>query len=224
MDLETRRRERREMISLQLERRGILDERILQAFDTVPRELFMPPQYAGRAYLDGAAPIGFGQTISQPYIVALMTQLLAAAPGSWVLEVGGGSGYQAAILGKLCAQVHSIELNAVLAQRARTALRQSGLHNVAVHCLDGGFGWPYAAPFDGILIAAAVRHPPAPLLAQLSAAGRLVAPCGDRNGQVLTVWERTSGGFSRQRFEGVRFVPLRGAFGWTQAEWPESDE
>ena len=103
-------------------------------------------------------------------------------------------------------------------------LRQSGLHNVAVHCLDGGFGWPYAAPFDGILIAAAVRHPPAPLLAQLSAAGRLVAPCGDRNGQVLTVWERTSGGFSRQRFEGVRFVPLRGAFGWTQAEWPESAE
>jgi protein-L-isoaspartate(D-aspartate) O-methyltransferase len=212
------------MISLQLERRGIVDERILQAFDSVPRELFMPPQYAERAYLDAAAPIGFGQTISQPYIVALMTQLLAAAPGAWVLEVGGGSGYQAAILGKLCAQVHSIELNAALAQRARKALQQLGLHNVAVHCLDGGFGWPYAAPFDGILVAAAVRHPPAPLLAQLGAAGRLVAPCGDRKGQALTVWQRAASGFSRQHFEAVRFVPLRGVFGWTQAEWPESAE
>ncbi|MCX7608439.1 MAG: protein-L-isoaspartate(D-aspartate) O-methyltransferase [Anaerolineales bacterium] len=206
--------QRKRMVREQIQGRGLHNPRLLAAFESVPRHLFVPPDELAWAYSDGPLPIGEGQTISQPYIVALMTDLLDVQPTDRVLEVGTGSGYQAAILGKLAAEVHTIELIPSLAQQAEERLRRLGLTNVHVHVGDGSQGWPEAAPYDGILVAAAGPEVPPPLLEQLAEGGRLVAPVGGRYAQVLEIVERKGEEFIRRKDISVAFVPLRGKYGW----------
>ncbi len=224
MPVRERRTERQEMITTQLVRRGITDLRLLQAFMDVPRHLFVPPEAQPLAYADQALAIGYAQTISQPYIVALMTALLNLHGGEQVLEVGSGSGYQTALLSRLSGFVHSLELLSPLAEGARARLFRLRIFNAAVHCADGGCGWPYGAPYDAVLLTAAGEAPPPPLLAQLSNRGRLVMPRGGRWGQTLEVWERKAQGYARRQIESVRFVPLRGAYGWNEKDWPAEAE
>ncbi|PWH17542.1 MAG: protein-L-isoaspartate O-methyltransferase [Anaerolineae bacterium] len=205
---------RRRMVNNQLIPRGIRDPRVLAAFEAIPRHLFVPPEYQSWAYDDAPQPIGHEQTISQPYIVALMSELLSLTGVERVLEVGTGSGYQAAILAKLAAEVHTVELIPALAERARRTLEALNLTNVYVHCADGSLGWPEAAPYQGILVAAAAPAIPPPLLAQLAEAGRLVLPVGARGFQRLEVWRKVGNAFSNETILPVAFVPLRGKHGW----------
>lgn len=206
--------QRRRMVREQIIARGVRTPRLLAVMESVPRHLFVPPDELAWAYADGPLPIGEGQTISQPYIVALMTDLLDLQPGARVLEVGTGSGYQAAILGKLAAEVHTVEFVPHLAQEAAARLERLGFTNVHVHVGDGSLGWPEAAPYDGILVTAAGPEVPPPLLEQLAEGGRLVVPVGGRGSQVLEVVQRKGKELIRQAHLPVAFVPLRGRYGW----------
>lgn len=207
---------REAMVADQIIRRGIRDERVLAALRQVPRHRFLPEAAWKLAYLDSPLKIGRGQTISQPYIVALMTELLQVRPGDKVLEVGTGSGYQAAVLATLAREVHSIERVPELAERAEANLSTLGVENVRVHLGDGSLGYPPAAPYDRILVAAAAPEAPPTLLAQLAEGGRLVIPVGDRTMQTLAVWDLRQGKFVKTKSISVVFVPLIGAAGWPE--------
>ena len=206
--------QRAEMIEKQLRRRGIADAAVLAAMLAVPRHEFVPEELRSRAYEDAPLPIGGGQTISQPYIVAAMTSALRLQPGDRALEIGTGCGFQAAVLSHLAREVFTIELRPELASIASGKLARLGYHNVHVHCGDGTLGLPEFAPFDGILVAAAAPEVPEPLLAQLSEAGRLIIPVGDADNQELRLVEKHAGVFSSKMLEGCRFVPLVGHHGW----------
>jgi len=212
-------RERRRMVDKQILRRGLKDPSLLAAFESVPRHLFVPEDYRYAAYDDGPIPIGHSQTISQPYIVALMTALLGLNGDERVLEIGTGSGYQAAILGTLTAEVHTVEYLPELATQADTLLKKLGFDNVHVHIGDGSLGWPEAAPYGGILVAAAAPNAPKALLSQLEDGGRLVLPVGGRSMQNLEVWTRKGDKFESRIETTVAFVPLRGEQGWDNKEW-----
>jgi protein-L-isoaspartate(D-aspartate) O-methyltransferase len=197
------------MVTTQLAGRGIEDKRVLAAMRTVPRHEFVPSELALRAYDDSPLPIGHEQTISQPYIVALMTELATIRPNAKVLEVGTGSGYQAAILAEVAKDVYSIEIVEPLARRAAETLRRLGYARVHLRTGDGYRGWPEAAPFDAVIVTAAPGRVPAPLLEQLAPGGRLVIPVGTRD-QMLEVHRRTSDGIVIERKVPVRFVPMTG--------------
>ena len=201
-------RARARMVARQLRRRGLSDERVLEAMGRVPREAFVPPEIAGHAYDDAALPIGEGQTISQPYIVAAMCELLELDGSEHVLDVGTGSGYAAAVLDELAGSVVSIEIVPELAERARAALARTGHGRVEVRVGDGRLGVPDRAPFDAIAVAAASDAVPAPLLAQLETGGRLVAPLGGSGGQRLVRLLKTAHGVEETRSVACRFVPL----------------
>jgi len=202
-------RERLEMVETQLQRRGIEDERVLDAFRKVERHLFTLERHRYLAYEDQPLPIGEGQTISQPYMVALMTELADITPGEKVLEVGTGSGYQAAILGELAKSVYTIEIVRPLGERAGELLDELGYDNVHVRIGDGYAGWPEAAPFDAILVTAAAPEVPPPLIEQLAEAGRLIIPVGEPDRlQYLTLLRKVNGKLRRERGVPVRFVPF----------------
>jgi protein-L-isoaspartate(D-aspartate) O-methyltransferase len=199
------------MVATQLEARGVTDPRVLAAMRAVERHRFVPAAAQAEAYADRPLPIGHDQTISQPYIVALMTELAAVRPGARVLEVGTGSGYQAAVLSRLAQEVFTIEIVAPLAEEARQRLARLGYANVTVRAGDGYRGWPERAPFDAILVTAAPPSIPQPLLDQLAPGGRLVAPVGPEGGvQELVVVERGAAGLTRRSVIPVRFVPMTG--------------
>jgi protein-L-isoaspartate(D-aspartate) O-methyltransferase len=202
------------MIEEQLRARDIADERVLAAMARVPRELFVPEAYRLRAYDDAALPIGEGQTISQPYMVARICEALALHGGERVLDVGTGSGYQAAVLAELAREVHTIERRAGLADRARAALAAAGYEHVQVHVGDGTLGLPERAPFAAIAVAAAAPEIPPSLYAQLEAGGRLVVPVGRREGQELQLVVRSPEGPAVLRSVPCRFVPLVGREGF----------
>jgi protein-L-isoaspartate(D-aspartate) O-methyltransferase len=195
------------MVREQIEARGVKAPQVLEALRSVPRHRFVGPAERPYAYQDGPLPIGHGQTISQPYIVAVMTELLRPEPGDRVLEIGTGSGYQAAVLSRLVERVYSIEIVPELAAGARATLAELGISNVEVVTGDGYAGLPEHAPFDGILLTAAPPEIPQPLLDQLAPGGRLVAPVG-RADQELRLVERTPEGLRTQRLFPVRFVPF----------------
>jgi protein-L-isoaspartate(D-aspartate) O-methyltransferase len=205
---------RKRMVEEQIVARGIHEPRVLAAMGSVPRHCFVPVDDLAWAYADGPLPIGHGQTISQPYIVALMTELLKLEAIDRVLEVGTGSGYQAAVLGELVAEVHTIEVVPELAQQAEITLKKLGYSHIHVHAGDGSPGWAESAPYNKILVAAAAPEAPQPLLEQLDEGGRLVIPVGNRSVQQLEVWKRAGQEFSRQINLDVCFVPLRGQYGW----------
>ncbi|MCQ8893325.1 MAG: protein-L-isoaspartate(D-aspartate) O-methyltransferase [Methanolinea sp.] len=207
-------KEREAMVEHQIAARGIADRRVLDAMRKVPRHLFVPAGYESAAYRDFPLPIGHGQTISQPYIVALMTELLAVSPGDRVLEVGAGSGYQAAVLATLGAEVISMERIPEVARIAEGNLRRAGYTGVRVVVGDGTRGYPSAAPYQGIIITAAAPAVPEPLVDQLAEGGRLVAPVGGRDLQELVRLEKRGGKVTRTSHGGVVFVPLLGEFGW----------
>jgi protein-L-isoaspartate(D-aspartate) O-methyltransferase len=201
-------------VDRQLRARGIRDERVLAAMERVPREAFVPSDVRAQAYDDAALPIGCGQTISQPYIVALIAQALALDGDERVLDVGTGSGYQAAVLAELAREVHSIERIPELAEQARENLARAGYERVRVHVGDGTLGLPEHAPFDGIAVAAAAPDVPAPLWDQLRDGARIVLPIGELHLQELIVIERTSGGPRVLESIPARFVPLLGEEGY----------
>ncbi len=203
------------MVERQLRRRGITDERVLEAMRCVPRELFVPPDQRAHAYDDGALPIGDGQTISQPFVVAAMCQLLSLTGDERVLEVGTGSGYAAAVLAELADEVVSVERMASLAALARASLDAAGYERVEVRVGDGSLGAPDRAPFDAISVAAAAPVVPKALLAQLGEGGRMVLPLGSRAAQRLVVVTQTPSGPTERDAIDVRFVPLIGAAGFT---------
>jgi protein-L-isoaspartate(D-aspartate) O-methyltransferase len=197
------------MIASQVAKRGLRDARVLAAMAWTPREWFLPPHLARHAYDDGPLPIGSGQTISQPYIVALMTAALAPRRRDRVLEIGTGSGYQTAILAHLAGTVFTVERLPDLLVEAEERFRQLGLTNIHTRLGDGAAGWPEEAPFDSILVTAAAPRVPDPLLAQLAPKGRIVIPLGDLVSQELVIIRRTAGGdLEEQRAGAVRFVPL----------------
>jgi protein-L-isoaspartate(D-aspartate) O-methyltransferase len=202
------------MVEHQLRRRGIADERVLSAMGRVPRELFLPENVRRLAYEDGALPIGYGQTISQPFIVGTICVLLELSGDERVLDVGTGSGYQAAVLAELAAEVVTIERVPELAERARAVLAEAGYDQVEVVVGDGSLGVPEQAPFDGIAVAAAAPTIPPALYAQLADGGRLVVPRGSRWGQELVVVVRTDGGPVERASVPCRFVPLVGVEGF----------
>jgi protein-L-isoaspartate(D-aspartate) O-methyltransferase len=197
------------MVREQIEFRGIKDARVLDAMRRVPRHLFVPPQHREEAYEDHPLPIGQGQTISQPYVVAAMTELLDPKPTDRVLEVGTGSGYQAAVLSPLVKDVYTIEIIRELGETAKKVLAANGFSNVHVVIGDGYRGLPDEAPFDGIIVTAAPEEVPAPLLMQLRVGGKLVIPVGDWN-QELKVYTKTKDGYDVRSVFGVRFVPMTG--------------
>ena len=197
------------MIEGQLRPRGIKDERVLTAMRRVARDRFVPEEQKTRAYDDRALPIGEGQTISQPYIVAYMTEVLGVQQDHRVLEIGTGSGYQAAILGELASEVYTIEIVPTLAARAEQTLRDLGYRNVHVRAGDGYAGWPEHAPFDRIMVTAAPEEIPQPLVDQLAVGGRLVAPVGKQgDAQWITIVEKTAQGLVQRRTIPVSFVPF----------------
>lgn len=204
------------MVEHQLRSRGIRDARVLQAFREVPRHLFVPPERADEAYDDHPLDIGLGQTISQPYMVALMTEALRLRGGERVLEIGTGSGYQTAILAHLCRCVYTIERLEGLSQRAQATLEQLGLRNIRFRVGDGTLGWPEEAPFDAILVTAAGPSVPPSLEAQLADGGRLVMPVGGWGEQELIALERRGDSFRRENLGGCVFVPLIGREGWSK--------
>ena len=211
--------ERERMVVDQLIGRDIRDQRVLEAMRTVPRHAFVPGDYRHLAYSDGPLPIGEGQTISQPYIVALMTQLLSLEGHEKVLEVGTGSGYQAAILAYLVAEVHTIERHAQLADNARALLTDLGYKNVHIHLGDGSQGWFAAAPYDAVIVTAAAPEVSPLLLEHLAEGGRLVIPVGGRFNQLLQLWRRKDDAFTHDELTPVAFVPLMGKYGWDKKRW-----
>ena len=200
---------REAMVTTQIAPRGITDPLVLAAMREVPRHLFVPEGQRAHAYEDRALPVGEHQTISQPYIVALMTQLARVEPGAKVLEVGTGSGYQAAILARMGAKVYTVEIIPALAHRARKTLDSLGYRNITYRVGDGYRGWPEAAPFGAILVTAAPDHVPQPLVDQLAVGGRLVIPVGAAM-QKLMVITRTADGTRREEIIPVQFVPMTG--------------
>jgi protein-L-isoaspartate(D-aspartate) O-methyltransferase len=198
------------MVERDLRGRGIGDERVLGAMGRVPRHRFVPPELQGSAYADQALPIGHEQTISQPYIVALMTELLDLPATARVLEVGTGSGYQAAVLAEMGAEVYSIEIVAPLAESARQLLAALGYKRVQVRAGDGYFGWPDAAPFDAVIVTAAAPTVPPALVAQLKEGGVMVLPAGSGERQYLMRGRKVGGAVDFERVEAVRFVPMTG--------------
>jgi protein-L-isoaspartate(D-aspartate) O-methyltransferase len=215
--------ERNAMVRAQLEQRGITDSRVLEAMATVPRHLFVPPEARAQAYGDRALPISEGQTISQPYIVALMAQALSLRSGDRVLEVGAGSGYAAAVLSRLAGEVYTIERWPALAEAAERRLHDLGYTNVHVFHGDGTAGLPAYAPFDGIVVPAAAPWVPRPLREQLGEGGRLVIPVGGRNEQLLLRLTRVNHRTHAERLGEVRFVPLIGEHAWNPAEADTGD-
>lgn len=201
------------MVETQLKSRGINDERILEAFREVPRHLFVPPKYAGEAYGDYPLPVGEGQTISQPFIVAEMTLLLNIKPDDKILEIGTGSGYQAAIIAYLGVRVYTVEKIRTLIEPAIRVLKELGL-NVNIIEGDGSLGYPRCAPYNGIIVTAAAPEVPEPLLEQLDEGARLVIPVGSRFSQILKVYEKINGDIKEYNFGGCIFVPLVGEYGW----------
>ena len=200
---------RSEMVQNQIMARGVKDSRVIGAMMNVPRHRFIPEGKKSRAYEDGPLPIGEGQTISQPYIVALMTELLEPREGDRILEIGTGSGYQAAVLAEIVDTVYSIEIIRELQERADSTLKALGYKNVITKCGDGYIGWPETAPFDGIIVTAAPERVPQPLLDQLKEGARLVIPIGDYM-QYLEVYTRAGDKFEKERNVPVRFVPMTG--------------
>jgi protein-L-isoaspartate(D-aspartate) O-methyltransferase len=201
-----------------LREQGITDLAVLRAFDLTPRHLFVPSGIRHRAYDDNALPIGNGQTISQPSTHARYLELLKLTGRERVLEVGTGSGYQTVLLAHLAAQVFSIERVAALLESARDAIRASGVRNVSLMAGDGTLGWREYAPYDAILITAGSREVPEPLLRQLAEGGRLLAPLGERDAQVLTLVIRRGETLERRAIAPARFVPLIGRHGWSPEE------
>jgi protein-L-isoaspartate(D-aspartate) O-methyltransferase len=201
--------ERARMVSEQLKARDIRDERMLNAMRTVPRHMFVPAALRGEAYVDSPLPIGYDQTISQPYIVAFMTQSLRVEPGSRVLEIGTGSGYQAAILGVLAREVYTIEIVQPLAERARATLAEQGHRNVHVRHGNGYLGWPEHAPFDRVMVTAAPDEVPPELVKQLKVGGLMAIPVGTAS-QELRILRRTATGMETLDTLPVRFVPMTG--------------
>lgn len=212
-------RARAAMVEHQLRHRRIRDERVLAAMGAVPRELFVPATYVDDAYADGALPIGCGQTISQPFVVAAMCELLALRGDERVLDVGTGSGYAAAVLAALAAEVVSIERIPELAERALEALAAAGYAQVEVRVGDGSRGAPDRAPFDAIAVAAAAPVVPPALYEQLAAGGRLVVPRGSRSAQRLVLVEKTASGPVERGSIRCRFVPLLGSQGFSQGDY-----
>ncbi len=208
--------ERDRMVETQIISRDVHDRRILEAMRSVPRHVFVPPEYRYLAYADGALPIGSGQTISQPYIVALMTELLELKGDEKVLEVGTGSGYQAAILSSLARQVHTIERHTGLAHYAARLLADLKITNVQVHAGDGTLGLPEFAPFAAIIVTAAAPDVPQALFDQLEDGGRLVIPVGHHGDQYLERWRRQGDKYAYETILPVAFVPLIGAQGWKE--------
>jgi protein-L-isoaspartate(D-aspartate) O-methyltransferase len=201
---------RAEMVAEGIAGWGIEDEAVIEAMGRVPRHAFVPAEYLSQAYQNHPLPIGYGQTISQPYIVALMTQAVAVSAGDKVLEIGTGSGYQAAVLAELVGQVYSLEIIEPLAEQAEELLVRLGYDNVTVGHADGYFGWPEEAPFDAIVVTAAPDHIPQPLVEQLKPGGRMVIPVGPVGG-FQTLWLVTKGvdgEVTTRDLGGVRFVPL----------------
>lgn len=214
METGERAEERGQMVERQIEARGIRNRLVLAAMRDVPRHLFIPPPYDRSAYEDCPLPIGNGQTISQPYIVALMTELLDPGPEDNVLEIGAGTGYQAAVLARIVRNVTTVERLAPVAALARKNLASLGIRNVTVVGGDGTLGYPPAAPYNGIVVTAATPGIPQPLTDQLADGGRLVAPTGGREIQELIRLVRRGSTTERSCFGGVRFVPLIGQHGW----------
>jgi protein-L-isoaspartate(D-aspartate) O-methyltransferase len=202
--------QRQRMVERQLMTRGIKDARVLAAMAKVQREEFIPADQRTEAYSDGPLPIGYDQTISQPYIVAFMTEQLRLKPSDRVLEIGTGSGYQAAILAELASEVYSIEIVAPLAKNAETTLQRLGYKNVHAKIGDGYKGWPEAAPFDAIIVTCAPDNVPQPLVAQLKDDGRMVIPVGERFTQELYLLEKKNGQLKQSTTLPVRFVPMQG--------------
>ena len=205
---------RKRMVETQIKARGINDPRVLRVFERVPRHLFVSEEMRPDAYEDHPLPIGYGQTISQPYIVALMTSLLDLKGSEKILAIGTGCGYQAAILANLAGEVHTIERIKNLADFAGANLASLALTNIQVHVGDGSLGWPEAAPYDGIMVTAASPAVPANLIEQLNTGGKLIIPVGERWRQVLELWTKTSQGVEKKEILPVVFVPLRGEQGW----------
>jgi len=205
---------RNAMVARQIAARGVRDERVLEAMRSVPRHLFVPSGYERAAYDDMPLPIGAGQTISQPYIVALMTAMLEPGPQDRSLEIGAGSGYQAAVLSRLCERVVTVERLPEVAETARSNLARVGAENVELHIGDGTQGWPELAPYAAILVTAAAPSIPEPLLEQLADNGRLVAPVGGRDLQELVRIRRQGTHLVHESAGSVRFVPLIGEHGW----------
>jgi protein-L-isoaspartate(D-aspartate) O-methyltransferase len=205
---------RADMVAGQIERRGVREPRVLEAMRHVPRHMFVPPDQRAGAYEDRALPIGYGQTISQPYMVAIMSAALGAVAGTRVLEIGTGSGYQAAVLAELAAQVITIERHPELGDAARQTLTSLGYTNVTVIVGDGSLGHPSCAPYAGIVVTAGAPQVPASLKAQLADGARLVVPVGSHEHQNLLVIERAGETFVEVRAEACVFVPLIGCEGW----------
>ena len=202
------------MIQTQLRRRGITDAAVLAAMEFVPRHEFVPREFREKSYDDVPLPIGDGQTISQPYIVAVMTAALHVRPSDRVLEIGTGCGYQAAILSRLAREVFGVERRPELALSASARLERLGYANVHVHCGDGTLGMPELAPFEAILVAAAAPAIPQPLFVQLAEGGRMIVPVGDAEHQELQLIEKRGKSVRTTTLEGCRFVPLVGYHGW----------
>ncbi len=209
-------RQRRRMVEYQIRRRGIRNPRVLAAMEKVPRHRFVAVDSRDHAYEDGPLSIGRGQTISQPYMVALMTESIAPEPDDRVLEVGTGSGYQTAILAELAREVYSIEKIPELAERAEGLLSRLGYGNVAIRVGDGSEGWIQEAPFDAIVVTAGAPEIPAPLVEQLGVGGRLVIPVGSAYHQRLNIVRKEREGIRKEEGTGCVFVPLIGTFGWKE--------
>lgn len=206
--------QREHMLSHDLKGRGITDAHVLEVMAEIPREMFVVPQYEANAYEDNPLPIGMGQTISQPYIVALMTQCLKLTGNETVLEIGTGSGYQTAILAKLCKQVYTIERFSELSAGTQTVLASLGINNVEYAVGDGSCGWPDTLQFDRIIVTAAVPAPPMPLLNQLQEGGLLIVPIGEPSYQTLTLYKKENGNLIQTEICGCRFVKLVGQYGF----------
>ena len=205
-------RARERMVALQIAGRGIADRHVLEAMRMVPRHAFVPPHLQESAYKDSPLPIGQGQTISQPYIVALMIEAAGVAPGQRILEVGAGSGYAAAVMSRVAEQVHAIEWHAALGQEAQARFRELGYDNIELRIGDGSGGWPEAAPFDAIIVSAGALSTPRALKDQLAVGGRLVIPVGQdqREQRLLTITRTGPSRFEKTEITRVRFVPLLG--------------
>lgn len=209
---------REKMVREQIEARGVRDPRVLAAMRTVPRHLFVEDSLVERAYDDTPLPIGDQQTISQPYIVALMVEALELTGGERVLEIGTGSGYEAAVLAELCAELYSIERIPKLAEGAIALLASLGYRNVHVRVRDGAAGWPEAAPFPAVVMSAAARQIPRPLVDQLAEGARFVLPMGEEDTQTLVRLRKKEGALQEDCLGECRFVKLIGAYGWDEPE------
>jgi protein-L-isoaspartate(D-aspartate) O-methyltransferase len=209
-------KERKRMVDAQIVGRGVQDGRVLAVMRKIPRHEFLPEAIRGMAYTDNALPLGESQTMSQPYMVALMTELLGLKGPERVLEIGTGSGYQAAVLAELCEKVYTVERIKSLADKARATLDRLGYKSVAIKVYDGTYGWKEMAPFDAIVVTAGSPDIPAPLVEQLKEGGRMVIPVGERYGQELILVLKTAEGVVTSRSIPCVFVPLIGNHGWKE--------